>query len=290
MSSSSSSSLPTRKWTHDVFLSFRGDDTRNNFVDHLYTVLHQKGIHAFKDDKELHRGKSISRELLEAIEESRFAVVVFSKNYADSSWCLDELVKIMECKDQTGQIVLPVFYHVDPSHVRGQKRDFNTAFQQHEDKFRGEMDKVNKWRKALTAAAGLSGWHVKETGNGGESALITEIAENISGSIQARDMEKNLIGIGSRLDELYPLLGMEATKEEMGLQIVRESFVDSRVWKLDQIHDFIKGRKPETTRFEGVEDIPPPPANNIRVDLLDLRTLLVHESKSAKLGGWNDVR
>ncbi|CAH1435556.1 unnamed protein product [Lactuca virosa] len=78
----------------------------------------------------------------------------------------------MEGRDQTGQMVLPVFYHVDPSHVRGQKRDFDTAFQQHDDKFRGEIDKVNKLRKALAAAAGLSGWHVSETGNGYQKITV----------------------------------------------------------------------------------------------------------------------
>ena len=165
-SPSSSSSVPTGRWTHEVFLSFRGEDTRNNFVDHLYTALSQRGISVFKDDQALDKGKPISRELLKAIEESKLAVVVFSKKYADSSWCLDELVKIMECEDQMELMVLPVFYHVDPSDVRGQKNDFDTAFQEHEDKFKGEMEKVKKWRKALAAAAGLSGWHIKETGNG----------------------------------------------------------------------------------------------------------------------------
>ncbi|KAL7612619.1 hypothetical protein Lser_V15G05186 [Lactuca serriola] len=142
-SSSSSSAIPTRIWTHDVFLSFRGEDTRNSFVDHLYTALDQRGINVFKDDPALDKGKPISKELLKAIEESKFAVVVFSKNYADSSWCLDELVKIMECQDQMGQMVLPVFYHTDPSDVRGVKRDFDTAFQKHEGRFKGEMDRVN---------------------------------------------------------------------------------------------------------------------------------------------------
>ncbi|KAI3724177.1 hypothetical protein L2E82_35945 [Cichorium intybus] len=70
-SPSSSSSVPTRRWTYDVFLCFRGKDTRNNFVDHLYSALLQKGIHAFKDDKALDKGKPISPELLKAIEESR---------------------------------------------------------------------------------------------------------------------------------------------------------------------------------------------------------------------------
>ncbi|CAH1435569.1 unnamed protein product [Lactuca virosa] len=194
-SPSSSSSVPTLRWTHDAFLSFRGEDTRNNFIDHLYAALDQRGLHVFKDDKALHKGKAISRDLLEAIKESRFAVVVFSKNYAGSSWCLDELVKIMECKDQMGLMVLPVFYHIDPSDVRQQKRDFDTAFQQHDDKFRGEMDQVNKWRKALAAAASLSGWHVKETGSGGESSVITEIVAEILYGTKSHGMEKKLIGI-----------------------------------------------------------------------------------------------
>ena len=157
---SSSSFVPIRASTYDVFLSFRGEDTRDNFVDHLHTALVRNGIRVFKDDVMLHKGNLISSELLTAIEESRFAVVVFSKNYANSSWCLDELTKIKDCQDSRGQTVLPIFYHVDPSDVRGQKRDFATAFQQHEEKFSEEMDKVNKWREALATAGNLAGWHI----------------------------------------------------------------------------------------------------------------------------------
>ncbi|KAI3518084.1 hypothetical protein L1887_06466 [Cichorium endivia] len=251
MASFKSSSSSVGRWTHEVFLSFRGEDTRNNFVDHLYAALDQRGIHAFKDDKALDKGKPISLELLKAIEESKFAVVVFSKNYADSSWCLDELVKIMECH-QTGQMVLPVFYHVDPSDVRGQKREFHTAFQQQEDKFRREMHRVNMWRKALVAAAGLSGWHIKETGYVGESAIILEIVEKISADIRPCDMENNLIGIESRIDELYSLLGMEATGEEMGWHIVHESFPNSRLWRLQQIHDCVNGNKQNLKAIEAI--------------------------------------
>ena len=114
--SSSTSSTSRRKY--DVFLSFRGEDTRYKFTAHLYTALVKRGIVTFIDDENLERGKIISPELLQAIEDSRFAIVILSENYAYSSWCLDELAKIIECEKELGMIVLPVFHYVDPSDVR----------------------------------------------------------------------------------------------------------------------------------------------------------------------------
>uniref|UniRef100_A0A7N2M198 ADP-ribosyl cyclase/cyclic ADP-ribose hydrolase n=1 Tax=Quercus lobata TaxID=97700 RepID=A0A7N2M198_QUELO len=87
--SSSFPSSTTERWKYDVFLSFRGEDTRNNFMDHLFNAFTEKGINAFKDDKKLEKGKSLSLELLKAIEESRFAIVILSKDYTSSTWCLD---------------------------------------------------------------------------------------------------------------------------------------------------------------------------------------------------------
>ena len=91
----SSSSTSVLRWNYDVFLSFRGEDTRYKFTDHLYAALRNRSIRTFRDDK-LKRGEEIAPELLKVIEESRLSIVVFSENYASSRWCLDELVKIME--------------------------------------------------------------------------------------------------------------------------------------------------------------------------------------------------
>jgi hypothetical protein len=87
---SSSSSSSRHRWNYDVFLSCRREDTRKNFTDHLYTALIQAGIHTFRDDNELPRGEEISPQLVKAIEGSRISIVVFSKHYASSRWCLDE--------------------------------------------------------------------------------------------------------------------------------------------------------------------------------------------------------
>ncbi|WOH15770.1 hypothetical protein DCAR_0935316 [Daucus carota subsp. sativus] len=143
----------------DVFLSFRGKDTRPNFISHLHHALDQAGIVTFKDDLALSKGEEISTRLRQAIRDSKMFVVVISKNYADSSWCLDELVEILSCK-RTNNQVIPVFYYVDPSDLRHHKGSFGVALKKH--KKRHSVDKIDKWKSALTEIAALSGYHLKD--------------------------------------------------------------------------------------------------------------------------------
>ncbi|XP_014629005.1 disease resistance protein RUN1 isoform X3 [Glycine max] len=146
---------------YDVFLSFRGEDTRASFTSHLYTALHNAGVFVFKDDETLSRGNKISPSLQLAIEESRVSVVVFSRNYAESRWCLKELEKIMECHRTTGQVVVPVFYDVDPSEVRHQTGHFGKAFRNLENRLlKVEEEELQRWWKTLAEAAGISGLSV----------------------------------------------------------------------------------------------------------------------------------
>ncbi|CAK7328799.1 unnamed protein product [Dovyalis caffra] len=156
---STGSSSP--QWEYDVFLSFRGKDTRDKFTSHLYSNLEQARIEAYMDDRELERGKSIEPALWKAIEDSRFSVIVFSRNYASSPWCLDELVKIVECMKEMGQTVLPVFYDVDPSEVAEQKGNYKELFIEHEQNFRNDLEKVRRWKDCLATVANLSGWDVR---------------------------------------------------------------------------------------------------------------------------------
>ena len=154
--SSSSSSSSTHRWVYDVFLSFRGEDTRNNFTSHLYKALCDKGNNTFMDDS-LQKGEEISMELVKAIESSMISIVIFSKNFASSTWCLNELVKIFECRSN-GQLVFPIFYKVSPSEIRKQDGEFGIALAEHEEKFKDDIEKVQRWRKTLTEAANLSGF------------------------------------------------------------------------------------------------------------------------------------
>ncbi|XP_050277129.1 uncharacterized protein LOC126718817 isoform X2 [Quercus robur] len=158
-------SSSTRQWEYDVFLSFRGEDTREGFTSHLYKALCNKGINTFIDDIDLPRGEEISKKLIQAIKNSSILVIVFSENYAESKWCLDELAEIVECieKDQEVQI-RPIFFNVDPSEIRNQNGNFGITVANHEKKFKNnkDKDKVQRWRDALKKAANASGWHYKK--------------------------------------------------------------------------------------------------------------------------------
>ena len=153
-------SSSTPQWDYDVFLSFRGEDTRNGFTSHLYRGLCNEDIKTFIDN-DLQRGEEISGELLKAIRLSRISIIIFSQNYAFSTWCLEEVVEILNCR-LNGQSVIPIFYKVDPSEVRKQEGSFKVALAKQENKFKNNIEKVQRWRAALIEAASLSGWHYKD--------------------------------------------------------------------------------------------------------------------------------
>ncbi|CAL2264637.1 unnamed protein product [Prunus armeniaca] len=206
-----STSAPSASpWKYHVFLSFRGIDTRKGFTDHLYDRLWWRSITTFRDNNELERGTTISPNLLRAIEESRFAIIILSQNYASSTWCLDEVSKIVECKDVDK--ILPIFYDVDPSDVRKQMGTFAEAFNKHKKNFKQDKAKVQRWRAALTKVGNISGWISKDRY---EAELIKEIVEEVCNKVYPTIVTllgstTKLVGIDFRLKKIELLLDREA--------------------------------------------------------------------------------
>ncbi|KAL6316201.1 hypothetical protein AAG906_017748 [Vitis piasezkii] len=177
-SSLASSISSSSDWKYAVFLSFRGEDTRNNFTGHLYKALDQKGIETFMDDKKLRTGEEISPTLVTAIQRSR------TKNLK----------------------VVPIFYNVDPSHVRNQTGSFGEALAKHKENLKIKVEKVQKWREALTQVANLSGLHSVK--NKPEAQLIEEIIADISKDLYSVPLKDapNLVAVDSCIRELELLL------------------------------------------------------------------------------------
>ncbi|KGN60931.2 TMV resistance protein N [Cucumis sativus] len=191
----------TFKWSYDVCLSFRGEDTRDNFTSHLDMALRQKGVNVFIDDQ-LERGEQISETLFKSIHKTSISIVIFSENYASSTWCLDELVEIIECKKSKGQEVLPIFYKVDPSDVRKQTGWFGGALAKHEANF---MEKIPIWRDALTTAANLAGWDLGTIRK--EADLIQVIVERVLSILNQTHTPLKVaeypVGIDYKIESLY---------------------------------------------------------------------------------------
>ncbi|KAL5080333.1 hypothetical protein RYX36_008754 [Vicia faba] len=203
---------------HDVFLSFRGEDTRASFTSHLCTALLNAGIKVFIDDNDLQIGYHISPSLSLAIAQSQISIIVFSINYPDSRWCLDELEKIMLCRIDRGQVVVPVFYHIDPSEVRHQRGQFGIAFQRLLNKITDGMDilflrRANRemiWRETLRMAANIAGFVILNSRN--ESEDIKRIVDNVSHLLNKTDLfvAHNPVGIESRVQEVIQLLPIQS--------------------------------------------------------------------------------
>ncbi|XP_050148683.1 disease resistance protein RUN1-like [Malus sylvestris] len=209
--SASASARADRRWKYDVFLSFRGEDTRKGFTDHLYDKLQWRAIKTFKDDQALERGTLISPELRSAIQESQFAIVVLSPNYASSTWCLSELAMIFQCMTKRGTI-LPIFYNVDPSDVRHQRGTFAEAFAKHEKDITDIRKwKLDRWRADLTDVSNLAGWTSNDRY---ETELIEEVVEvvwrKVHPTYTLSGSTENIVGIDSRLNYLDMLLSFHA--------------------------------------------------------------------------------
>nr|XP_023894538.1 toll/interleukin-1 receptor-like protein [Quercus suber] len=208
-SSLSSSSSSITGSDYDVFLSFRGEDTRHAFTDHLYEVLRLKGIDVFRDNEKLQLGQVIASELTQAIEKSQYAIIVFSEKYANSRWCLDELTKIVECRKNKGLKVVPIFYHVDPSDVRNQTGPFGKAFAEHNKDDRIDGERIQKWKDALREVGNLSGKHLI-LHQSSEAKVIQNIVQWISNKLSYKIETNELVGISSRTKDLKSLLALES--------------------------------------------------------------------------------
>ncbi|CAN8276943.1 unnamed protein product [Cochlearia groenlandica] len=203
----------SKSCTHQVFPSFHGADVRKTFLSHILKEFTRKGIKPFIDN-DIERSKSIGPKLIEAIRGSRIAVILLSRNYACSSWCLNELVEIMNCREELGQLVMTVFYEVDPTQVKKQTGDFGKVFRK---TCKGKTkEEIGRWRHALSEVAQIAGYHSSHWDN--EATMIEAITDDISNKLNnstpSNDFD-GLIGMGTHLENMGPLLCLSSDEVRM---------------------------------------------------------------------------
>ncbi|XP_043700733.1 disease resistance protein RPV1-like [Telopea speciosissima] len=196
-------------WSYEVFLNFRGIDARTTFTEDLYNALVAAGIHTFIDDVKLRTGEEIGPELLSEIQKSRISIPIFSKNYASSKWCLNELVKIVECRKTMNQLVMPIFYDVDPADVGHHTGSYAEALQEHNKCF--DQSIIDEWKNALREVGELKGWVLKNIDGGNEEASVKLVVATISNELEKDSLivSDDLLGIQSHLEKVRNLLNIK---------------------------------------------------------------------------------
>ncbi|XP_019096906.1 PREDICTED: probable disease resistance protein RPP1 [Camelina sativa] len=212
MISNSSSSLH-RTWLHNVFPSFHGADVQKSFLSHIWKEFRRKGIEPYIHDDTV-RGEVIGPELQKTIQGSKIALVLLSKRYASSPWCLDELTEIMKCKKNLGQTVMAIFYEVDPTDVKKQAGDFGKVFRQTCEGKTTEV--IGEWSQALTEVATIAGYHSINWAT--EAEMIEDIATDVSNklinSTPSRDID-DFVGMEAHMEKLKQLLCLESDEVRM---------------------------------------------------------------------------
>ncbi|KAL3746473.1 hypothetical protein ACJRO7_015436 [Eucalyptus globulus] len=159
---------------YDVFLSFRGSDTRNGFTSCLYNGLRNAGIRVFYDNEELKVGKKIDGGFSKALDKSQIYIPILSKGYANSKWCLREIAHMVKCTSTSNgkKEILPIFYDVNTDDVKLKTKLYKKAMSEHQKKFRS--DELKRWEDALLEVASMKGWDLKGKGQGEQIELIVE--------------------------------------------------------------------------------------------------------------------
>ncbi|CAN1746457.1 Disease resistance protein RUN1 [Linum perenne] len=203
---SSSSSVPgyTGEWEFDVFVCFRGKDTRGVFTSHLAGHLREQGIRVFTDDK-LERTEDIG-ELLSILARSAISVVIFSENFAESTWCLDEVATIAERMEHFGHRVLPVFYRVNPDDVSDDSGTYASTI---DNIHKPNLEQKKRWMDALKAVTKRAGRTSNEIKDDYElhKTIVGDILEKLT-CMSSSGKFHNLVGMDTRLLKVQRLLAL----------------------------------------------------------------------------------
>lgn len=204
---------------YKVFLNFCGDDTRDGFANSLYCFLENAGISVFIDDKALPQGETFDTELLQAIDDCKLYITIFSRNYASKHWCLRELVRIVDNtygpeEDGNKKVILPIFYDVIPDDVKLKTNLYKGAISELEQKMENQKRKfgtedVEKWKQALQKVDGIQGWERRKYK--GDGRLSNSVVEAVIKRLETRqkNVTADFVGMDDQIADINNLLDID---------------------------------------------------------------------------------
>lgn len=205
-----------------MFINHRGSDVKKTFATRLYRSLHANGLQAFLDKPEMQVGHKILPQIKAAIKGASVQIAIFSPNYAESDWCLKELVLMIK----SGATIIPVFYNIKPSELRWTGKDkkdgtYAKCLRNHEEKRRHKSQTIQNWRDALSHAANLSGLELEEF-NGDEEELLDKVVQSVLKLIPKPllDVAKYPTGLDTKLQDLEGIVSSHKENEGTEVKVV----------------------------------------------------------------------
>eukprot|EP00253_Pinus_taeda_P005776 PITA_05776 len=205
-----------------IFINHRGCDVKKTFAGYLYLRLTKThGLRVFLDQPELEAGKRILSQIKQAIEVASIQIAIFSENYANSKWCLDELRLMVD----SGATILPVFYNIRPSDLRwvdaAQDGPYAQALLKHEEKGRYDPRRIQGWREALSQVSDISGFEL-EACNGDEADLLEKVVERVLTKVPkpALDVAKYATGLREKIQDFEKTVSFQVEQQPMECKLV----------------------------------------------------------------------
>ncbi|XP_059076036.1 disease resistance protein RUN1-like [Cryptomeria japonica] len=193
------------RWTasskqYDAFISCRGPDVTETLAKQLYELLQARGCRVFLECEEKEWGASIPFAIRDGICSSAVHIPIFSKAYAESSWCLEELVLMLE---QFDALFIPVFYDAEPWELRRiENKDsaYAAAFSGYES--RGwKLDKLEEWKTALVSASEFSGYEYSQNKDNLCEKIVSRVLQEIERRITPLQFANYPIGLDKMVED-----------------------------------------------------------------------------------------
>ena len=123
----------------------------------LNESLRSAGIGPFLDSYDINHGEDCWASIEKAIRGAPICICVFSPGYAESQWCLKELAFIWKLRSD--KLILPIFYNVEPMHLRDHAIDREGPFYEGMKKMIERVPEadVSNWKVVLDDISKIRG-------------------------------------------------------------------------------------------------------------------------------------
>jgi hypothetical protein len=101
---------------YDVFISHASED-KDEVVRPLVYSLQSHGLKVWYDEFEMKIGDSLRRKIDKGLANSKFGIVVLSKNFISKGWTNYELDGIITKVNSGEQILLPIWHNITKKEV-----------------------------------------------------------------------------------------------------------------------------------------------------------------------------